>query len=95
MTTHFNMAFKSAPISECAAHAVPVHLFLSRLEGVRKTPEGWRALCPSHHDRRPSLSIGEGLDGRVLLHCFAGCRISSIVWALGLKVSDLFRPVPP
>jgi phage/plasmid primase-like uncharacterized protein len=30
--------------------------------------------CPSHDDARPSLSVSEGRDGRVLVHCHAGCQ---------------------
>ena len=32
----------------------------------------------------------EGNDGRVLVHCHAGCRADEIVSALGLRVADLF-----
>ena len=45
---------------------------------------------PAHEDRSPSLSIAEGRDGRVLLHCFSGCRPEAILQALGLGWSDLF-----
>jgi hypothetical protein len=38
-----------------------------------KCGNGWTARCPAHDDRNPSLSITEDRDGRVLLHCFAGC----------------------
>lgn len=64
---------------------------LSRLESDRKlsTP-GWIARCPAHHDRHPSLSVGVGKDGRVLLKCHAGCPIERIVEALGLTMADLF-----
>jgi hypothetical protein len=36
------------------------------------------------------LTIAEGRDGRVLLHCFAGCTIDSIASALGIAIHDLF-----
>lgn len=52
--------------------------------------KGWKALCPAHDDRNPSLSIGEGRDGKVLLKCHAGCNIEVIVKKLGLKMNDLF-----
>ena len=63
---------------------------LSRLEGVRKVGNGWVALCPAHDDHNPSLSIGVGSDGRILLHCFAGCSIEDICSALGIEIKDLF-----
>jgi hypothetical protein len=63
---------------------------LARLEKVRRAGQGWSASCPAHPDRHPSLSVRVGDDGRVLLKCFAGCRIEAIVVALGLELQDLF-----
>lgn len=70
--------------------AAPLELVLSRLEGVRRNGEGYMALCPAHPDRDPSLSIKEGDNGGVLLHCFAGCESPAVVEALGLQLRDLF-----
>lgn len=55
--------------------------------------ETWSARCPAHEDRDPSLSIGVGMDARVLLHCHAGCPVEAIVGTLGLAMKDLM-PVP-
>jgi hypothetical protein len=38
--------------------------------------------CPAHDDRTPSLSVRVGAK-RLLLHCFAGCRVTDILRALG------------
>jgi len=65
-----------------------------RLERVTKTHEGWTGRCPAHEDDRPSLSIGMGEDGRVLLRCFAGCSLDAILAALRLDVADLFQRGP-
>jgi hypothetical protein len=70
---------------------------LARLQMIRSRGSGkWSAKCPSHSDQSPSLSIAER-DGRILLHCFAGCRASEIVKALGLRLRDLFTDLalPP
>ena len=48
------------------------------------------AQCPAHDDRDPSLSIRECDDGKVLVHCFAGCKTEDILGALGLAWGDLF-----
>ena len=48
-----------------------------------------RAHCPAHRDVRPSLAITHR-DGRLLIKCFAGCRTSVVVHALGLRMADLF-----
>ena len=61
----------------------------ARCEGAKKTPGGYLVRCPAHEDRSPSLSLGDGRDGRVLLHCFAGCSFASIVAALHLDPADL------
>ncbi len=49
-----------------------------------------RCPVPAHGDTRSSLSLGEGRDGRGVVHCFAGCRPEEIVGALGMKMEDLF-----
>lgn len=40
--------------------------------------------CPAHRDTAPSLSIGVGVDGRVLLHCYAGCLVQEVLTALNM-----------
>jgi putative DNA primase/helicase len=55
-----------------------------------KGPGKWEARCPAHEDSKPSLSIGEGTDGRVLVHCFVGCSFGAIVKNLDLEKTDLF-----
>src|SRR5262245_16625521 len=45
--------------------------------------------CPAHDDRKPSLSVSSGDDGRILLHCFAGCPTNAILYALGLTLRDI------
>lgn len=66
--------------------------FLSRLDGVRQTSSGWVARCPCRNDdQNPSLSIGQGDDGRTLVTCHRGlpCSVSEICDSVGLRVSDL------
>jgi len=64
---------------------------LSRLEGIKRTgPSTWIARCPAHEDRRPSLSIRECNDGRILLHCFAGCAVEDVLRAADLDFAALF-----
>jgi CHC2 zinc finger len=65
---------------------------LSSLTKVKKSGKGYTACCPAHPDKGPSLSVGEGDDGRVLLHCFAGCSTATVLAALGLTMVDLFAP---
>jgi hypothetical protein len=66
---------------------------LSLLKKVKPTGQGrWLARCPAHDDRSPSLAVRELDDGRLLLHCFAGCSVREIVSAVGLDLADLFPP---
>jgi len=69
--------------------------FLSLLDGVRKAGSGWVARCPCRNDdSNPSLSVGQGADGRVLVTCHRGmsCNVEEICSAVGLGVSDLMPP---
>ena len=67
-----------------------INELLNRLDRVKKVGGSkWAALCPAHNDSEPSLSIAER-DGKILLHCFAGCTVEKICTALGIKKSDLF-----
>lgn len=68
---------------------------LERLKGVVATsPTQFNARCPAHHDQHPSLSVGVGDGGRVLLRCHAGCETADVVEALGLEIEDLFPGTP-
>jgi 5S rRNA maturation endonuclease (ribonuclease M5) len=67
----------------------PVEDLISRLH-AKRSGEGWITTCPAHDDREPSLSISEGADGRVLLHCHAGCSTDAILAALSMTYRDLF-----
>ena len=63
---------------------------LARLDGVQGGNGAWKARCPAHDDRTPSLSVTAGRDGRVVLHCHAGCDTAAVVSATGLEWRDLF-----
>ena len=68
-------------------------VLLSRLDKVKRTGPGtWSARCSAHDDRGPSLAIRELDDGRILLHCFAGCDVHNVLAAVDLDISDLFPP---
>jgi 5S rRNA maturation endonuclease (ribonuclease M5) len=67
----------------------PIDIVITKLPDVREVSGRRMARCPAHEDGTASLSIGEGSDGRVLLHCFAGCKVDAICAAVGLSVKDL------
>jgi hypothetical protein len=68
----------------------PLQQVTSALEahGSRRVARDWQ--CPAHQDQRASLSVNEGRDGRVVLHCHAGCDTTQVLDALGLRLADLF-----
>jgi len=74
----------------------PLRAVRDALEDAGCDPRGpghkFTARCPAHEDRTPSLSVGEGVDGRALVYCFGGCDADEIVRTIGLQWADLFPP---
>ena len=88
---------KSAPPSKVCAlsnsgHYNPsnaLNTLLSRLEKVQSIGNNrYKALCPAHDDRSPSLAIKDD-GGRLLLHCFCGCETANVLGAIGLTFADI------
>lgn len=68
-----------------------IDVLLSRVQKARATGRNsWIACCPGHEDKTPSMAIRVADDGRILIHCFAGCSINSILGAVGLELENLF-----
>jgi hypothetical protein len=70
----------------------PLDLFLGRSEGVQQAGRGYRCICAACGGKSRKLSVTEVENGSLLLHCFGGCDVLSVVDALGLRLSDLFAP---
>src|SRR5829696_5247704 len=63
---------------------------LCRLQVASRNGEKAMCFCPAHDDRNnPSLSL-KVENGKLLLHCFAGCQPEDIVSEIGLEMKDLF-----
>lgn len=68
---------------------------LNKLKNVtRKGQTDYTARCPAHDDSRNSLSVSAGDNGRVLLHCFAGCSYENIRAALGMTSQNSLADSP-
>lgn len=66
-----------------------LNTLLQRLDKVQRIGEGrYKAICPAHDDRSPSLAIKDD-GGRLLLHCFGGCETSDVLGAIGLDFADI------
>jgi hypothetical protein len=68
----------------------PAERVRSALEtaGSRRSGRDWQ--CPAHQDRKASLSVTEGRDGKAVLHCHARCPTQAVLAALRLDWPDLF-----
>ena len=62
---------------------------LNDLGEHKKNGTRYMARCPAHNDKKPSLSISEA-DGKILVHCFAGCETKDVLDAAGLSLRDLY-----
>jgi hypothetical protein len=58
--------------------------------GGHRAGNCWMARCPAHDDTTPSLSIRETRDGKLLVHCHAGCEQAAVIAAL--QVRGLWGP---
>lgn len=55
---------------------------IAKALGGYRAGAAWMARCPAHDDHTPSLSVRDGKNGRVLVHCFAGCDQRDVITAL-------------
>jgi hypothetical protein len=55
---------------------------IAKALGGQKAGGGWMARCPAHEDQLPSLSIRDASNGKVLVHCHAGCEHKEVIAAL-------------
>jgi putative DNA primase/helicase len=69
---------------------------LDRLQGVKQHGKGWKALCPVHSEREPSLEVKAGDAGRPLLYCH-GCNadFDALCSAIGFRPSELLPDQEP
>ena len=61
-----------------------------RALGGRMTESGGMVRCPAHDDTTPSLHVTAG-EGRVLVHCLAGCTQEAVLDTLREQGLDLRR----
>lgn len=68
-----------------------IDLLLSKLSGVEKSENGWRARCPACGGNSRKLSVTER-NGVVLINCFACGDAEAILSAVGLSWRDMRPP---
>lgn len=62
---------------------------LTHFEVSRKISDSsYQCKCPVHHDSKASLTISED-QGKILLHCHAGCETRAILEEVGLSFQDI------
>jgi hypothetical protein len=92
-----------APRAQYVPGQEPIDLFIAQLRAMNlevvKSNDSYIAQCPVHDDSTPSLSIGCGRDGQLLLYCHS-CggdheTFRAIMTAVGLEERDAFPAVNP
>jgi len=58
---------------------------IAKALGGKRNAGGWMVKCPAHNDKTPSLSVADGVDGKTLFHCFAGCGQDAVIDGLRAK----------
>lgn len=67
-----------------------INEFARYFDDVRWTGDSeFQTHCPCHVDKKASLSVGVGNDGKILLYCHANCTTQAILDKLGLSFSDI------
>lgn len=67
-----------------------INEILSHFQHVERRGDGkYQCRCPAHSDKEASLSISQGRNGKILLHCHAGCKTEDILASVGLSMSDI------
>jgi 5S rRNA maturation endonuclease (ribonuclease M5)/transcriptional regulator len=56
----------------------------------KRSGKGYSARCPcrSHDDQKASLSIAETYEGKILMHCHAGCNFEAIRQELNIALNS-------
>jgi len=72
---------------------MPINEILTHYNNVKPQGNGsYTALCPAHGDKTNSLSISEGNNDNIVIHCHQyGCTYPGFITAAGLKESDLYN----
>lgn len=63
-------------------HQDPVAVIAQTLGGARKSGNNWSCRCPAHDDHRASLSLAQKPEGKLLVHCHAGCSQEDVIHQL-------------
>lgn len=73
-----------------------IHQLAQQCDKVKwQGKDSFKACCPSHDDRNPSMTVTEAPDGTILVHCFSGCEQMAVLEALGmLERNPLPNPRP-
>jgi hypothetical protein len=86
---------KNFPTSSVNFQGLELNLqdILSQLEKLtnytpyERKPGVWRARCPAHDDKEPSLDVELSKEGKIRFYCWAGCKPKDIIQALNLPTT--------
>lgn len=75
--------------------ALTLQELITRFKVSRKlSASSYQCECPVHRDKKASLTISEN-EGKLLLHCHAGCDTKDILDEVGLTFNDIGNYKPP
>ncbi len=75
-------------------HPVSIDQFVTLLDKVRKTGNGYRAVCPAHQGTNVNLAIWTRDDGSIGVRCYShGCDRKEVVEATGYTLQDYYPHV--
>ena len=88
------MGLSPSQYKATSADVNSVDEFVARFfPNAKRRPNGqYLVKCPAHADKTPSLSVGQGKHGGIILKCFAECSAEAICEALGITLRDLMPP---
>ncbi len=59
-------------------------------QNITKSGNYYKAKCPAHEDKDPSLTV-KMIGDKIDIQCHAGCDIKAVCKALGINVKDLYN----
>jgi hypothetical protein len=70
------------------------NFLLAHFPDAKRYGKEWKAHCPAHDDRNPSLSIDEKIENgecKVVFICRSGCSQEAVIRAIGKRAKEMGR----
>lgn len=75
---------------------ITIDQFVTYLDNVKKSGDGYRAACPAHGGKDPNLAIWTNSDGTIGTKCYShGCDRKEIIDAVGFTLQEILPDRTP